>query len=105
MEELPGAEVCFADTVLTRSTIAAKWVHTPFGPHRHLHDYTGHAPDAWTNQDGWAYFTFGPNEYQSAQNYVAYAPAGVNYQIPITPRGRKGSGRFTDFSSITVRPR
>jgi alpha-amylase len=80
-----------------------EWVHTPFGPHRQLHDYTGHAPDVWTNQDGWAYFTFGPNEFGSAQNYVAYAPAGVNYTIPITAKGRKGTGRFTDFSSITVR--
>lgn len=82
----------------------SEWIHTPFGPHRHLHDYTGHGPDVWTNNDGWAYFTFGPNQFGSAQNYVAYAPAGVEYAIPVTPKGRKGSGRFTDFSSITVKP-
>lgn len=81
----------------------SEWVHTPFGPNRHLHDYTGHGPDVWTNSDGWANFTFGPNAFGSAQNYVAYAPAGVNYPIPIQHRGRKGSGRFTDFRSITVR--
>lgn len=80
----------------------SEWVHTPFGPHRHLHDYSGHGPDVWTNQDGWALFSFGPNRFQSAQNYVAYAPAGVEHSIPIKPRGRKGSGRFKDFSSITV---
>ena len=39
----------------------SEWIHTPFGPNRHLHDYTGHGPDVWTNQDGWGYFTFGPN--------------------------------------------
>jgi alpha-amylase len=81
----------------------SEWIHTPFGPNRHLHDYTGHGPDVWTNQDGWGNFTFGPNVYGSAQNYVAYAPSGTQYQIPIRPKGRIGTGRFTDFSSITVR--
>ena len=79
----------------------SEWVHTPFGPNRHLHDYTGHGADVWTNQDGWGFFTFGPNVFGSAQNYVAYAPSGTEYQIPIQPKGRKGTGRFTDFSSIT----
>jgi alpha-amylase len=81
----------------------SEWIHTPFGPNRHLHDYTGHGPDVWTNQDGWGYFTFGPNVFGSAQNYVAYAPSGTEYQIPIQPKGRKGTALFTDFSSITVR--
>lgn len=81
----------------------SEWIHTPFGPNRHLHDYTGHGPDVWTNGDGWAYFTFGPNVFGSAQNYVAYAPAGVVHNIPTQPRGRKGNGRFTDFTSITIR--
>jgi alpha-amylase len=81
----------------------SEWVHTPFGPNRHLHDYTGHGPDLWTNQDGWAYFTFGPNVYGSAQNYVAYAPYGTEYEVPIHPKGRKGTGQFTDFSSISVK--
>ena len=81
----------------------SEWIHTPFGPNRHLHDYTGHGPDVWTNQDGWGYFTFGPNVFGSAQNYVAYAPAGAEYHVPITRRGRKGTGQFKEFSSITVR--
>jgi len=81
----------------------SEWIHTPFGPNRHLHDYTGHGPDVWTNQDGWGHFTFGPNVFGSAQNYVAYAPSGSEYAIPIKPKGRKGTGRFTDFTSITVR--
>jgi Domain of unknown function (DUF1939) len=80
-----------------------EWIHTPFGPNRHLHDYSGHGADVWTNQDGWGYFTFGPNAYGSAQNYVAYSPAGTDYHVPITPRGRRGTGHFTDFSSIAVR--
>ena len=80
-----------------------EWIHTPFGPNRHLHDYAGHGPDVWTNKDSWGFFTFGPNAFGSAQNYVAYAPSGVDFQVPIEPKGRKGTGRFTDFSSITVR--
>lgn len=81
----------------------SEWIHTPFGPDRHLHDYAGHGHDVWTNQDGWGYFTFGPNVFGSAQNYVAYAPSGTQYLIPIEPKGRKGSGKFNDFASITVR--
>jgi len=81
----------------------SEWVHTPFGPNRHLHDYAGHGPDVWTNHDGWGHFTFGPNVSGSAQNYVAYAPADIEFKIPIVPKGRAGNGRFTDFSSITVR--
>jgi hypothetical protein len=57
----------------------------------------------WTNQDGWGFFTFGPNVFGSAQNYVAYSPSGVEFSVPISPKGRNGTGRFTDFSSITVR--
>ena len=80
----------------------SEWIHTPFGPNRHLHDYAGHGPDVVTNQDGWGYFTFGPNVNNSAQNYVAYAPAGIEYEIPLQAKGRKGTGQFKDFSSITV---
>jgi len=89
-----------SDPIRSRS----EWLHTPFGPHRHLHDYTGHGPDIWTNQDGWAYITFGPNVFGSAQNYVCYAPADTVYQVPIKHRGRNGSGSFKNFTSITVRP-
>jgi hypothetical protein len=80
----------------------SEWIHTPFGPNRHLHDYAGHGPDIWTNQDGWGYFPFGPNVSGSAQNYVTYAPAGAEYKIPVKPKGRKGTGRFTDFGSISI---
>jgi alpha-amylase len=82
----------------------SEWVHTPFGPNRHLHDYSGHGPDVWTNQDGWVHITFGPNAYGSAQNYVAYAPSGTDYQVPVQKRGRDGTGKFKDFASITVTP-
>jgi hypothetical protein len=81
----------------------SEWVHTPFGPNRHLHDYAGHGPDLTTNHDGWALFTFAPNLLGSAQNYVAYAPSGTQYRIPHQPKGRSGSGLFKDFTAVTVR--
>ncbi len=80
----------------------SEWIHTPFAPNTHLHDYTGHAPDVWTNQDGWGYFTFPPNSFGSAQNYVAYAPAGVDRPIPIVPVKHEPTVGLLDFSSITV---
>jgi alpha-amylase len=89
-----------SDSVSSRS----EWIHTPFGPTRHLHDYSGHGPDIWTNVDGWANFTFPPNSFGSAQSYVAYAPAGVDAPVPVAAKGRAGNGRFKDFSSITVKP-
>lgn len=76
----------------------SEWMNTPFGSNRHLHDYTGHGPDIWTNADGWALVPFGPNVYGSAQNTVAYAPAGVEHTIPIVPRADKQTGSLTDFS-------
>jgi alpha-amylase len=79
------------------------WVRTPFAPNTHLQDYTGHRPDLWTNADGWVQLTLGPNVNGSAQNYVCYAPAGVNHGFPIKPRSEHISGSLTDFSSITVR--
>lgn len=88
-----------------RSTSAtwSGWVRTPFRRNVHLHDYTGHGPDLWTNADGWVNLTLGPNPNGSAQNYVCYAPAGVNHGIPIKPRQEHMSGSLFDFSDITVR--
>ena len=92
----------FAATAPTQSTaIALKWVHTPFGPNRHLHDYTGHGPDVWTNQDGWGYFTFGPNVFGSAQNYVAYALE--QHRVPEIPIPAEGPQRYRPIPPISVR--
>ena len=81
----------------------SQWVRTPFAANTHLQDYAGHGPDLWTNPDGWVQLTIGPNVNGSAQNYVCYAPAGVNQGIAIRPRPEHMSGSLTDFSSITVR--
>lgn len=80
----------------------SEWIHTPFPPNTHLHDYAGHGPDVWTNADGWGYFTFGPNGYGSAQNYVAYAPAGIGGAITQKPIPHNPKVGLTDFSGITL---
>ena len=81
----------------------SEWVHTPFAPNTHLHDYAGHGFDLWTNRDGWVELTVGPNVNGSAQNYVCYAPAGVTQAVPIKPIQHLALGNFTDFSSITAK--
>jgi hypothetical protein len=67
-----------------------------FGPNVHIHDYSGNGPDLWTNSDGWAYVT-------ANEGFVAYARAGVNRPVPVVPRPERGTGNFTDFSSINVK--
>ena len=73
---------------LNRNPIAARTltVQTGFGPHAPLHDYTGHAPDVWTDATGLATITIPSNVDGSAQSYVCYARAGVRYTVPITRR-------------------
>ena len=89
-----------ADPMNRRGT----WVPTPFGPNRHLHNYASTwGPDIWTNSDGWAYVETGPNVNGAATSYVAYSPAGVDQQIPVTPVVHRPKGSLTDFSNITAR--
>lgn len=59
-----------------------EWVQTSFGSNVHLHDYTGHQPDAWTNQDGWVQISVPP------ASYVCYARDGMENDLPINPARR-----------------
>ena len=61
-------------------------VQTTFGANQWLHDYTGHAPDIWTNGSGQATITIPSNAYSSGQSYVAYAHGGVGKPVVIAPR-------------------
>lgn len=79
------------------------WTPTTFASGTHLHDYTGHGPDLWVDDDGWVELQLGPNVNGTAANYVCYAPAGVNYKIPIHARPEGIRGSLYDFSDITVR--
>ena len=67
---------------LTPRTIT---VGTTFGPNRWLHDYSGHAPDVWTDMWGNANITIPSNAYSAGQSYVCYAPGGVDHPVAVTP--------------------
>ena len=51
---------------------------TTFGPNRHLHDYSGHIGDVWTDGAGNVTYTIPSNAYSGGQSFVLLAPAGVN---------------------------
>lgn len=59
-----------------------QWVQTSFGSNVRLHDYTGHQPDRWTNQDGWVQISVPP------WGYVCYARDGSQGQTP-SPAARR----------------
>lgn len=60
-------------------------VQTTFGAYRHLHDYTGHSPDVWTDGNGRVTVALRPNAYSSGESSVMLAPAGVNMPIRVHP--------------------
>ena len=70
------------DTWNTRPITCA----TSFGANVHLHDYTGHHADIWTDGDGNASFTIPSNAYASGESYLFFAPAGVEEAMAMTPR-------------------
>lgn len=45
------------------NTWRSAWVKTDFGANQHLHDFSGIAPDVYTNGDGYAYIAVPPNGY------------------------------------------
>ena len=73
------------------------WTPTVFRPNVHLHEYLGHGPDLWTDQNGWVYLDLKQGQ------YVAYAVAGVNRALPIVPIAETMNGSLFDFADITVR--
>ena len=77
-----GLLVAVNFNVLSPRTIT---VGTTFGPNRQIHDYTGHAPDVWTDMWGSATITIPSNAYSSGESYCCYAPAGVDQPYPMTP--------------------
>lgn len=77
-----GLVVACNFNVLQSRTIT---VGTPFGPNHHIHDYSGHAPDVWTDMWGNATITIPSNAYSAGTSFVCYAPAGVNHSVAMTP--------------------
>jgi alpha-amylase len=57
-------------------------VQTAFGANVSLHDYTGHAPDVFTADDGMATITISRNN--NGMGYVCYSRQGIGEPIRIT---------------------
>lgn len=56
-------------------------VQTAFGPGVHLHDYSGHADDVWTDGDGRVTIGIPPND--NGKGYVCYSRAGLGKPNPV----------------------
>lgn len=61
-------------------------VNTSFGPNCHLHDYSGHGPDVWTDSNGHATISIPSNAFNNGQSYVCYSRAGLGKEIPLDRR-------------------
>jgi alpha-amylase len=59
-------------------------VQTEFGANVHLHDYTGHAGDVWTDGSGNVTIGIPPNE--NGLGYVCYSRAGLDKPNPVFRR-------------------
>ncbi len=56
-------------------------VQTGFGPNVHLHDYSGHAGDVWTDAQG--NVTIGIPQNDNGHGYVCYSRAGLDRPNPV----------------------
>ena len=59
-------------------------VQTGFGSNVHLHDYSGHAGDLWTDQNGRLTISIPPNN--NGNGYVCYSRAGINPSKKTPPK-------------------
>jgi len=59
-------------------------VETAFGANVHLHDYSGHAGDVWTDGGGKVTIGIPPND--NGLGYVCYSRAGLSKPNPVTRR-------------------
>jgi len=58
-------------------------VASGFGPHVSLHDYTGHAPDVFTDGNGWVTLTIPPNN--NGNGFVCYSRDGLGGGFAVMP--------------------
>lgn len=61
-------------------------VQTEFGGNVQLHDYAGHAEDAWTDSSGKVTITIPPNAYGNGQSYVCYSRPGYTQAFGLGQR-------------------
>jgi hypothetical protein len=79
----PGSLAAISKDPITQQRIT---VQTSFGAHAHLHDYTGNAPDIWTDGAGRAEITIPSNYYGAGNSYVCYSHASVGQPQPRASR-------------------
>ena len=70
------------DTANARTVTCA----TSFGAGVHLHDFTGHHGDIWTNGRGEASFTIPANTDANGRSYVCFSRAGADRPVRIARR-------------------
>ena len=75
-------------TALNFDTMNARTINcqTAFGANVHLHDYTGHHDDIWTDGSGVARFTIPSNALSKGQSYLCFSRAGLNLASIRHPR-------------------
>jgi alpha-amylase len=73
---------------------------TSFGAHTWLHDYTGHHPDIWTDDEGRATFTLPPNAYQNGQSYLCFSRGGIGGAIQV--HGRSTTQVFVGADDLDI---
>lgn len=79
----PGLLTCLNFDTWNRRTITCA---TSFGGNVHLHDYTGHHPDIWTDAFGNATFTIPSNAFANGQSYLCFSRADSDKPIRVRPR-------------------
>ncbi|WP_213806449.1 hypothetical protein [Granulicella sp. dw_53] len=91
-------------TALNFNTLTPRTITcgTPFGPNRHLHDYTGHHGDIFTDSNGNATFTIPSNAFSRGESFLCFAPAGVNHPFP--SRTFPTTQRYFGAADLDVRP-
>jgi alpha-amylase len=117
----PGLLTAISNDPISSHTITCQ---TTFGPSTHLHDYTGHHPDIWTDGSGMVTFTVPSNYYGQGNSYLCFSQAGISADFPVhgrettqlfmgaddlaLPAGRNGSamlGRITVAAASAITSR
>jgi alpha-amylase len=73
---------------------------TGFGPYAHLHDYTGHANDVWT--DAYGNVTLDLPPAVNGLGYCCYAPAGINADFSVNPQDT--TQEYAGASDLDIKP-
>ncbi len=75
-------------------------VATGFGTNAHLHDYTGHEPDVYTNGSGQATITIPADS--NGSGYTCYAPAGIGGSFPVS--GVSTTQEYAGAQDLDIKP-